>query len=154
MKAAAIYTRVSSEQQKEENTIASQTAALIDFAREQGYSVPDDWVIEDEGFSGASLLRPGLERLRDLAAEGHIQAVLIHSPDRLSRKYAYQVLLPEEFARQGVHAPPRAIRCLPVPPAGLHSSAPMRSPVSTGCSAACRSRDSCPTCLSSPSGLH
>jgi site-specific DNA recombinase len=72
------------------------------FAREQGYSVPDDWVIEDEGFSGASLLRPGLERLRDLAAEGHIQAVLIHSPDRLSRKYAYQVLLTEEFARHGV----------------------------------------------------
>src|SRR6516164_3963128 len=101
MKAAAIYARVSSEQQKEENTIASQTAALIEFAHEQGYSVPDDWVIEDEGFSGASLLRPGLERLRDLAAEGHIQAVLIHSPDRLSRKYAYQVLLIEEFARHG-----------------------------------------------------
>ena len=102
MKAAAIYARVSSEQQKEENTIASQTAALVEFAREQGYSVPGEWVIEDEGFSGASLLRPGLERLRDLAAEGHIQAVLIHSPDRLSRKYAYQVLLTEEFARHGV----------------------------------------------------
>jgi site-specific DNA recombinase len=102
MRTAAIYARVSSEQQKEENTIASQTAALVEFAREQGYSVPDEWVIEDEGFSGASLLRPGLERLRDLAAEGHIQAVLIHSPDRLSRKYAYQVLLTEEFARQGV----------------------------------------------------
>src|SRR5438477_7003732 len=102
MHTAAIYARVSSDQQKEKNTIASQTAALIDFAREQGYSVPDDWVIEDEGFSGASLLRPGLERLRDLAAEGHIQAVLIHSPDRLSRKYAYQGLLTEEFARHGV----------------------------------------------------
>jgi site-specific DNA recombinase len=102
MKAAATYARVSSEQQKEENTIASQTAALIEFAREQGYGVPDEWVVEDEGFSGASLLRPGLERLRDLAAEGHIQAVLIHTPDRLSRKYAYQVLLTEEFARHGV----------------------------------------------------
>jgi site-specific DNA recombinase len=102
MKTAAIYARVSSEQQKEENTIASQTAALIEFAREQNFSVPDEWVIEDAGFSGASLLRPGLERLRDLAAEGHIQAVLIHSPDRLSRKYAYQVLLTEEFAHQGV----------------------------------------------------
>jgi site-specific DNA recombinase len=97
MKAAAIYGRVSSEPQKEENTIASQTAALIEFAREQGYSVPDDWVIEDEGFSGASLLRPGLERLRDLAAEGHIRTVLIHSPDRLSRKYAYQVLQPKSL---------------------------------------------------------
>ena len=47
MKAAAIYARVSSEQQKEENTIASQTAALIEFAREQGYGVPDEWVVED-----------------------------------------------------------------------------------------------------------
>jgi site-specific DNA recombinase len=102
MKTAAIYARVSSEQQKEENTIASQTAALVAFADELGYSVPDEWVIEDAGFSGASLLRPGLECLRDLAAEGHIQAILIHSPDRLSRKYAYQVLLTEEFARQGV----------------------------------------------------
>ena len=102
MRAAAIYARVSSEQQKEENTIASQTAALLEFAREQGYGVPDEWVIEDEGFSGASLLRPGLERLRDLAAEGCIQAVLIHAPDRLSRKYAYQVLLTEELARHGV----------------------------------------------------
>jgi len=102
MKIAAIYARVSSDQQKEENTIASQTAALVEFAREQGFSVPDEWVIEDEGFSGASLLRPGLERLRDLAAEGQIQAVLIHAPDRLSRKYAYQVLLTEEFARHGV----------------------------------------------------
>jgi site-specific DNA recombinase len=102
MKIAAIYARVSSDQQKEENTIASQTAVLVEFAREQGFSVPDEWVIEDEGFSGASLLRPGLERLRDLATEGQIQAVLIHSPDRLSRKYAYQVLLIEEFARHGV----------------------------------------------------
>jgi site-specific DNA recombinase len=102
MKPAAIYARVSSEQQKEEKTIASQTAALVEFALAQGYSVPDEWVIEDEGFSGASLLRPGLERLRDLVAEGPIQAVLIHSPDRLSRKYAYQVLLTEEFARHGV----------------------------------------------------
>jgi site-specific DNA recombinase len=102
MKTAAIYARVSSVQQKEENTIASQTAALIEFAREQGFGVPDEWVIEDAGFSGASLLRPGLERLRDLAAEGRIQAVLIHSPDRLSRRYAYQVLLIEELARHGV----------------------------------------------------
>src|SRR5271154_5199495 len=102
MKRAAIYARVSSDQQKEENTIASQTAALVELARRQDFDVPDEWVFEDEGFSGASLLRPGLERLRDLAAEGHIQAILIHSPDRLSRKYAYQVLLTEEFARHGV----------------------------------------------------
>ena len=102
MKNAAIYARVSSVQQKEEHTIASQTAALIPFAQEQGFHVPQEWVFEDEGFSGASLERPGLERIRDLAAEGYLQAVLVYSPDRLSRKYAYQVLLIEEFSRHGV----------------------------------------------------
>ena len=102
MKVAAIYARVSSDKQREENTIASQTAALVAFARAQGYSVPDEWVFEDRGYSGANLVRPGLERVRDLAAEGQIHAVLVHAPDRLSRKYAYQILLIEELARAGV----------------------------------------------------
>ena len=96
MPIAAIYARVSSDKQREEGTIASQTAALIDFARSRGYQVPTEWVFEDEGYSGASLVRPGLERVRDLAAEGQIEAVLVHAPDRLSRKYAYQILLIEE----------------------------------------------------------
>ena len=102
IKTAAIYTRVSSDQQKEQNTIASQTAALVEFARNEGYQVPTEWVFEDAGYSGANLVRPGLERVRDLAAEGQIEAVLALSPDRLSRQYAYQVLLIEEFARHGV----------------------------------------------------
>lgn len=102
MTAAAIYARVSSDKQREEHTIASQTAALIEFAKTRGFQVPDTWVFEDEGYSGASLVRPGLERIRDLAAEGQIHAVLVYGPDRLSRKYAYQVLLIEEFARHGV----------------------------------------------------
>src|SRR5690348_5844768 len=102
MKAAAIYARVSSDKQKEENTIASQTAALRQFAQHHGFTVPDEWVIEDEGYSGATLIRPGLEKVRDLAAEGQIDALLVYSPDRLSRKYAYQVLLIEELARHNV----------------------------------------------------
>jgi len=102
MKSAVIYARVSSDKQKEEHTIASQTEALRAFARQQGFSVPDEWVIEDEGYSGATLVRPGLERVRDLAAEGQIDAVLVYSPDRLSRRYAYQVLLIEELARHNV----------------------------------------------------
>src|SRR5713101_7990945 len=102
MKTAAIYARVSSDKQKEENTIASQTAALIAFAAEQGCAVPAEWIFEDEGYSGASLIRPGLERVRDLAAEGQLDAVLVYAPDRLSRRYAYQILLIEELARAGV----------------------------------------------------
>ncbi|MGH7261565.1 MAG: recombinase family protein [Nitrospiraceae bacterium] len=102
MKMAVIYARVSSEQQREERTIASQTAALCEFASSHDLEVPKEWVFEDAGYSGATLERPGLERVRDLAAEGQIQAVLAYAPDRLSRKYAYQVLLIEEFARHGV----------------------------------------------------
>src|SRR5229473_5717909 len=99
---AAIYARVSSDRQKEEGTIGSQKAALLEYAQAHELTVPSQWVFEDEGYSGAMLARPGLERLRDLAAEGQLEAVLVYAPDRLSRKYAYQVLLIEEFARQGV----------------------------------------------------
>jgi site-specific DNA recombinase len=102
MRMAAIYARVSSEQQREANTIASQTASLIEFAQGHDLEVPKEWVFEDDGYSGATLERPGLERVRDLAAEGQIQAVLAYAPDRLSRKYAYQILLIEELARNGV----------------------------------------------------
>src|SRR6202158_1908079 len=102
MKTAAIYARVSSDKQREENTIASQTAALIAFAGEQQFEVPREWIFEDDGYSGASLIRPGLERVRDLAAEGLIQALLVYAPDRLSRRYAHQILLIEELGRAGV----------------------------------------------------
>src|SRR5437588_391403 len=70
MRMTAIYARVSSEQQREENTIASQTASLIEFANSHDLEVPKEWVFEDAGYSGATLERPGLERVRDLAAYG------------------------------------------------------------------------------------
>ena len=59
-------------------------------------------MFEDEGHSGATLVRPALEALRDLAAQGCLDVVLVYSPDRLARKLAYQALLLEEFARDGV----------------------------------------------------
>src|SRR4051794_22740611 len=101
MKTAAIYTRVSSDQQKENKTIDSQVDELLQFAQQQGYAVPEEYIFRDEGYSGAILVRPGLEKIRDLSAEGSIQAVLIYSPDRLSRNYAYQVVLLDEFVSYG-----------------------------------------------------
>ena len=74
MKPAAWYARVSSDRQKENHTISSQVAALLEYADNHGYLVPPEWRFQDEGYSGATLLRPGLEALRDLAAAGHIQA--------------------------------------------------------------------------------
>jgi site-specific DNA recombinase len=102
MKPAAIYARVSSDRQKENQTIASQTAALKEYAVTHEYLVPAEWVFEDDGYSGAHLIRPGLESIRDLAAQGQIEALLVYSPDRLSRKYAYQIVLAEELGRLGV----------------------------------------------------
>ena len=102
MKIAAIYSRVSSDNQREAQTIESQIESLLTYAQEQGYTVVENYIFKDDGYSGSVLVRPGLEKLRDLAAEGQIEIVLIYSPDRLSRKYAYQVVLTEEFARHGV----------------------------------------------------
>ena len=99
---AAIYARVSSDRQRREQTIQSQTAALRELATGRGLLVPDDLVFEDEGVSGAVLRRPELERLRDLAVEGRFEVLLCLAPDRLARRYAYQVLLLEEFQRAGV----------------------------------------------------
>ena len=101
-KIAAIYARVSSDRQKEQNTIASQTALLLEYAQKEGWTVPAEWVFEDEGYSGGVLARPGLERLRGVVGDGGVEAVLVYAPDRLSRNYAYQVLLLEEFSRRGV----------------------------------------------------
>ena len=101
MTSAAIYARVSSARQKKDETIASQTAALRAHAEQLGLDVPEEWVFEDEGHSGATLVRPALERLRDLVAGVGIDVVLCYSPDRLARKFAYQALLIEEFTRAG-----------------------------------------------------
>jgi site-specific DNA recombinase len=101
MTTAAIYARVSSARQKEEQTIGSQTAALKEAAERLALKVPGEWVFEDEGYSGATLVRPALERLRDLAAQVPVDVVLCYAPDRLARRYAYQALLIEEFARVG-----------------------------------------------------
>ena len=102
MKLAAIYTRVSSNQQKEAQTIESQVTNLLEYAKQEDYQLPSEWIFKDEGYSGSVLHRPGLDKIRDLAAEKQLEAVLIYTPDRLSRNYAYQMILIEELNSQGV----------------------------------------------------
>ena len=98
----AFYARVSSEQQTTAQTILSQVAALRQRIMEDGLVLLPEHEFTDEGYSGATLLRPALERLRDLIATGVLDRVYVHSPDRLARKYAYQVLLVDEWQRAGV----------------------------------------------------
>jgi site-specific DNA recombinase len=98
----AIYARVSSDQQAEAQTVASQVAALHERVATEGLALPNAMQFIDEGYSGATLLRPALERLRDVIAARAVDRLYVHSPDRLARKYAYQVLLVDEFRRAGV----------------------------------------------------
>jgi site-specific DNA recombinase len=97
----ALYARVSTEQQTRDNTISSQLAMLRERIAGDGRQLEPDDAYVDEGYSGAVLLRPGLERLRDEVATGAIERVYVLAPDRLARRYAHQVLLMEEFRRAG-----------------------------------------------------
>ena len=98
---AAIYARVSTERQGRQQTIDSQLEALRTWARQQGHELTDEHVFRDEGASGSRLDRPGLDALRDAVRDAAIDILAVLSPDRLARKYAYQVLLLEEFRRAG-----------------------------------------------------
>jgi site-specific DNA recombinase len=98
----AWYARVSSEQQNEARTIESQLADLRTRLAAEGITLPAELEFVDNGSSGATLIRPALERLRDVAAAGGIDRLYVHCPDRLARTYAHQVLLLEVFIRAGV----------------------------------------------------
>ena len=107
----ALYARVSTERQQERGTVTSQLEVLRSAAKADGHEVIEEFV--DDGYSGARLDRPALDRLRDAAEAGVFDAVLCLSADRLARAYAYQVLILEELERFGV-----AVRFLDGPAPG------------------------------------
>jgi site-specific DNA recombinase len=98
----ALYARVSSGGQVKENTIASQLAALTERVGADGLELDPELRFIDDGYSGSTLVRPAMERLRDQAAAGGFDRLYVHSPDRLARSYVYQMLLVEELGRCGV----------------------------------------------------
>ncbi|WP_237350153.1 recombinase family protein [Wolbachia endosymbiont of Cylisticus convexus] len=102
MLTVSLYARVSSEKQVQENTIASQLSALENKIKADGHELLDEHKFVDNGYSGSNLVRPALEKLRNKVAEGKIDIIYIHSPDRLSRKYAYQMVLLEELQKAKV----------------------------------------------------
>jgi site-specific DNA recombinase len=99
---AAIYARVSCDQQTQEQTIESQVAALREAVGGDGHSLDEELCFVDDGVSGSTLMRPAMERLRDMAYVGGFQKLYVHSPDRLARRYAYQVVLVDELKKHGV----------------------------------------------------
>src|SRR5262245_7666420 len=102
MRRAALYARVSTGLQEKEQTIQSQLAAITRYAEEHGLQHSSALTYTDEGYSGTWLDRPALDELRDHAREGRFDLVVVLCPDRLARRYAYQVLLLEELKRVGV----------------------------------------------------
>jgi site-specific DNA recombinase len=97
----AIYARVSTERQERQQTIDSQLDALRSWVASNGHTLDETHVFRDEGYSGARLDRPGLDALRDVIRDGAVERVAVLSPDRLARRYAYQVVLLEEFRKAG-----------------------------------------------------
>ncbi len=101
-KQVAIYARVSCDTQVQSGTIQSQITDLLERVQSEQLSVPEELRFIDDGYSGSTLVRPALERLRDTVYSGAVDRIYVHSPDRLARKYAYQILLIDEFRRAGV----------------------------------------------------
>ena len=99
---AALYARVSSEQQAAAGTIQSQIDALLARAAADQLTIDPELRFIDDGVSGATLIRPALEKLRDTAAAGAIDRLYVLCPDRLSRTYAHQMVLIDELMRCGV----------------------------------------------------
>jgi site-specific DNA recombinase len=99
---AALYARVSGDQQVEDDTIASQLDLLDRGLLRDGATVPPELRFLDDGYTGETLLRPGLERLRDTAAAGAIDRLYVENPDRLARDYPYQMVLVDELRHHGV----------------------------------------------------
>jgi site-specific DNA recombinase len=97
---AAIYARVSSERQEKEHTIGSQLEALRNYAAQNGMEIIEEFT--DEGYSGARLDRPALDRMRDLAERRGFEVLLTYCTDRLARKFVLQALILEEMERFGV----------------------------------------------------
>jgi site-specific DNA recombinase len=100
----ALYVRVSTPRQTHTQTIEQQLERL--YARQEACATQaqrplECLVFRDDGYSGATLRRPGLDALRDAVASGGVEWVLMTAPDRLARKYVHQVLLLEELERFG-----------------------------------------------------
>ena len=99
-RAIALYGRVSTARQEDEQTIKTQLVAAREFAQKNGYTIVEEYL--DEGWSGTILARPGLDRLRSDARKKLWDAVLIYDPDRLARVYFYQELVMDELREIGV----------------------------------------------------
>jgi site-specific DNA recombinase len=114
----ALYVRVSTQRQAQQNVeqqVERLRAHLAAHAAQEGWQVSDEHVFRDDGYSGATLRRPGLDRLRDVVATRALDLMLVSAPDRLARNYVHQMVLLEELERGGCRVAflDRPMRCGP-----------------------------------------
>jgi len=100
IKLIAIYARVSTSNQENEGTIETQLAAVKEFANKNNYTIVQEYL--DNGWSGDSIVRPALDKLRMDAKKKIWEAVLMYDPDRLARRYSYQELVMDELREAGI----------------------------------------------------
>src|SRR5260370_6085907 len=97
----ALYLRVSTQRQAQQQTSEQQLERLRAWCADHAWEAHDELVFRDDGFSGATLRRPGLDALRDAVAATRCDLVALTAPDRLARNYVHQMVLLEEFERAG-----------------------------------------------------
>lgn len=94
---AALYARVSTVRQEEQETIDSQIEEIKKRILEDGNILPSENIFTDDGWTGEMLQRPGLDAMRDAAIAGAFQILYVYDRGRLSRVFAYQEIIIEEL---------------------------------------------------------
>ena len=128
----AIYVRVSTQRQAQTQTIDQQIDRLRSHVEAAGEAIPEENVLRDDGYSGATLKRPGLDRLRDQAAMAAFDRVVLTDPDRLARNYVHQVLRIEELQKHGCRVSSSTGRCPGTRTTSSSSRSAGRSPSTSG----------------------
>lgn len=102
MTQAAAYLRVSPEDQVGEDKfgLTDQRATIDSFAKAQGFELAR--VYSDEGISGATMDRPGLQDLLAEADNGIFEVVIVVKLDRLARGLMPQLWIEKELLRHNV----------------------------------------------------
>jgi len=98
---AAIYARVSTEDQKDGYSLPTQVEACLKLGAREGFTVPESYIFQED-HTGTVLRRPVLNKVRELAQQQAIQVIIVYDPDRLARRFALQMILDEEFRQLAV----------------------------------------------------
>jgi len=102
VKAIGAYVQVSTNRQAQHQTIEQQIERLKEYSQTQGIGWDEGQIHRDDAYTGATLNRPGLDRLRETIRDGQLTHLLMSAPDRLACSYVHQMLLLDEFKKADI----------------------------------------------------